>query len=112
MNYENRVILFLDILGFKSEVDKTINKDNSDNAENIGKLYRVLRNMNRVINPQKKVGNNSIVITQFSDSIIVSFLEEDVEKIFELLKNIRNLLIHLILNNIICQILVLLRSVQ
>lgn len=38
MKYENRVVAFIDILGFKSLLDDTTTKDGGDNEGNINKL--------------------------------------------------------------------------
>ena len=38
MNYENRIVLFLDILGFRSIIDKTVDKL-EDNTSGIQELY-------------------------------------------------------------------------
>ena len=42
--YENRVVLFLDILGFKSIVDKTVDKE-MDVSEKIQELYNIMNVM-------------------------------------------------------------------
>ncbi len=45
MNYQNRVVLFLDILGFGSIIDKTVNVEDKDQTSYIANLYETLSSM-------------------------------------------------------------------
>lgn len=101
MNYENRVVLFLDILGFKSIIDKTYNSDGSDNLEQIDRLYEALKDMK--VNVKFRRRASSHVVTQFSDSIVVSFEEDEEKAVFILFDDIQNLLVNLIFKGIICR---------
>lgn len=61
MEYKDKYVAFLDIIGFKSIVSKSVN-DNKE-IEYIKKIIKILR----------KVGKNkSYTITQFSDSLVIS----------------------------------------
>ena len=101
INYENRVVLFLDILGFKSIIDKTCNSSGEDIPENINELYNVLNSMTEdfVINEKR----TSKIVTQFSDSIVISFKEDEKEGIFILFEEIQNLIVKLLSKRIICR---------
>jgi len=101
-NYENRVVLFLDILGFKNIIDKTYNSSTDDDIPtNIFELYDVLLSMtNDFVTNNKKT---SKVVTQFSDSIVISFKEDENEGIFILFDEIQNLIIKLLSKKIICR---------
>lgn len=102
--YENRVVLFLDILGFKHILSKTTTIEKSeekDAPEKISELYRVLYEMTDEISQSSN--NSSKVITQFSDSIVVSFEENEPEEIFILFEEIQKLIVKLINSKIICR---------
>lgn len=38
MNYQNRIVAFIDILGFKGVLEETVKKDGSDHEENINNV--------------------------------------------------------------------------
>lgn len=65
MDYEKRIILFVDILGFANEVKKS-NKNNSK----IEQLKNCLEHIQGLF--YNNIGNNFIEFTQFSDSIVIS----------------------------------------
>jgi hypothetical protein len=81
MKYEKRVTVFLDILGFKQLIKSTEIKE-EDVEENFSKSKR---------------------ITHFSDSIVISFNENEESEIFYTLSEIQNLIINLIYKGIICR---------
>jgi len=106
MTYENRIVLFLDILGFKKIVLDTLERDKetneiADKPRNIKALYDTLSEMGNIagVNGDDK----SITVTQFSDSIVISFLDEsnsNAPKVFEIILKI---ITHLISKSIICR---------
>ena len=101
-NYENRLVLFLDILGFKEIIDKTYNHSTGENnSTNIKELYEVLYSMTEHI--VIKEIETSKIVTQFSDSIVISFKEDEKEGIFILFEEIQNLIIKLLRKQIICR---------
>jgi hypothetical protein len=78
-NYDKRIVAFIDILGFSNLLDKTRTKDNNgkeaDNAEEIKKLsvaFNRIRELMGVDEPNDDVPESRMV-TQFSDSIVISF---------------------------------------
>ena len=107
MNYENRIVLFLDILGFKSIIGKTVNK-NEDNEKEIQLLYSTLKRIGSFIRENfkrrnKNWKNNNARVTQFSDSIIVSFIENDEYVLLNLINIIQDLIIYLADNSLLCR---------
>lgn len=106
MNYDNRVVLFLDILAFKNKVEDTVDKKNGnreiDNVDKIEQLHDILNNIQNVIKPNSDKKYNQIS-TQFSDSLVVSYKENEGKETFELFNNIQSLIIYLIKNKIICR---------
>lgn len=91
MKYENRIVLFLDILGFKKIVLDTLEKNREtneivDNSINIRNLYETLSEMGKIAGVNGDYEN--ITVTQFSDSIVISFLDEshsNAPKVFEII---------------------------
>ncbi|NBQ69043.1 MAG: hypothetical protein EBU46_09520 [Nitrosomonadaceae bacterium] len=83
-NYQERYCLFLDILGFKSHVNESINTTSSDSkAMSFSKLKAALSEISRGVNyrdgiaMQGKIVPTSRQVTQFSDSIVISYLKNE-----------------------------------
>ncbi len=104
-NYENRIVLFLDILGFKKIVEDTLQKTKkSDEEEIIEKTSFLIETINEMtetaqINPKE----TSKVVTQFSDSIVISFNADDQKEIPKLFFNLQRLIAKLIAREILCR---------
>jgi len=97
--YENRIVLFLDILGFQKIIDDTVIKG-KDKQNRIKKLYETLRLTKETVS---KIKGSSKVITQFSDSIVVSFKENDIKEFIYFFQSILSLVINLINRGIMCR---------
>ncbi|MFZ4414166.1 MAG: hypothetical protein ACOYOV_13875 [Bacteroidales bacterium] len=84
--YEERIICFIDILGFKTKIDSTIDKED-DIVENINKINELLLLTRKELDIEGKMKfSKSKIATQFSDSIVISFLaKEEGEIIYTLL---------------------------
>jgi hypothetical protein len=108
MNYENRIVLFLDILGFRAIIDKTVDKF-EDNTKGIKELYDKLEEIKEFLNlrlNQKEVFQNknfSMKITQFSDSIIISFINDDNTTFLKLIRTIQELIINCVNSGMLCR---------
>lgn len=96
MNYQNRVCLFLDILGFSEHVKQSTDKNGdqvTDKVQEIGNLLQLLP-----IKMKSFGGSNSDrQITQFSDSIVVSFQLTDKNAFIQLLDDIMQIVVNFIL---------------
>jgi hypothetical protein len=105
MKYENRVTVFLDILGFKNLIKRTEDRKGNDNEEEIGYLndtFLLIRELLGLDNlPENE--SKSKQITQFSDSIIISFIENEESQVFFTLNDLKNLVVNLILRGVICR---------
>lgn len=93
--YEERVCLFLDILGFSEHVNQSTDRENveiTSKAQEISELLNLL--------PLKMLsvgtGNRDRKITQFSDSIVVSFQLSDENAFIELLDDIMQIIVNFI----------------
>lgn len=98
--YEKRFVLFLDILGFKKIIDET-EKNVEQQNEKIIELIQALKEMTNIVSRMPK--ETSKIVTQFSDSIVVSFKENDIKEIFVFLKSIQELTVKLANKNILCR---------
>lgn len=109
MNYENRIVLFLDILGFRAIIDKTVDKQDDNNTSGIEELYTKLEEVRKFLNArlkQKEIfqdRNFSLRVTQFSDSIIISFINDDNRTLLKLIRTIQELIINFVNSGMLCR---------
>ena len=110
VEYEERLCLFLDILGFKSLIAESAQKKESTKENSIscdvGRIYSTLRAIDRVMKPTSyitlgELDNSSKQVTQFSDSIVVSYKLEDRSAVFDMLYDIYFLQIELVQRRIL-----------
>lgn len=96
LNYEERIVLFIDILGFKQLVNESI----TDNVklEQIKTAINIIRKTYGITLKTK-----DRTITQFSDSIVISFLITEKGEVALLLAKTHLLIKTLILNDIVCR---------
>lgn len=71
MNYDKRICCFIDILGFRNHIEKTINKEGNDIIEKIEKIKYIL-DLSKKITDDSGFSKSKIV-TYFSDSIVISY---------------------------------------
>ena len=111
MKYEDRVIAFIDILGFKNIVDKTL-VDEKDASRKIWELSDVLLLFRRILGDEPiKYKSHKLStkfakskrITQFSDLIVISFLINEESEVFYTLADIQTLLVNLVYRGILCR---------
>ena len=83
-DYEDRYCLFLDILGFQSHVDETVKvQKKGKNAMSFGKLKGALNKISEGVHYRDAVEVSGELratsrrVTQFSDSVIVSYLRNE-----------------------------------
>ena len=117
MKYENRIVAFIDILGFKDLLDKTTDKDGNDQEETIDYIldaYKVIRetwdlddkfgmheSMKLAIERENEAKRK--VVSIFSDSIVVSFLETAQGEIYWSLSEIQWMVMNLVNRGILCR---------
>jgi hypothetical protein len=95
--YENRIVAFIDILGFSNIVENTVIDPNIEN-EKVLALRNALIGINENAN-WLNTNADSRRITQFSDSIIISFLDNDDLAFRNFLENVSRVIIKLFLKN-------------
>jgi len=94
MQYENRVVCFIDILGFKEIIKETENS--SKKLENTINAIKILLEYKDYRDETTKFTQESKQITQFSDCIVISYLVEEKSQLFFTILEIQHMLIHLI----------------
>lgn len=81
-SYEERIVMFVDILGFKSLIDSTLDRD----IENQSNISRLVGCFNKALEDIFDVSHRKYVqFSQFSDSFVVSHAvldREDVDLLF------------------------------
>ncbi len=97
--YEKRYVLFLDILGFQKIIEDT--EKEKGQTEKIKNLLEALKEMKKIVSRMPK--ETSKIVTQFSDSIVVSFKEDDIKEMQFFLTNIHKLIAALAYRQIFCR---------
>jgi hypothetical protein len=95
MNYENRVICFIDVLGFSELIASTVDKSGEENQKNLKQVLWALNRIKQMVKGLDLDPARSKQITQFSDSIVISFLYKEESEVFHTLLSLRYLLIDL-----------------
>jgi len=91
MNYEERVLAYFDILGFSALIRDTIDKGTKE--ENVQKTDRIntLFDKAQELKLKNKYTDNNVSsrkVSFFSDSFVISYLQEEAAGIFNLLTDI------------------------
>jgi hypothetical protein len=96
--YEDRVVFFFDILGFRDLISKEFEK-NPNNSEKIYEAFEFINKFYEDEIPDKY--NPSKQITFFSDSLVISFVYDEPDLIFSTICTIQILLVNLLLRGIV-----------
>ncbi len=109
MNYENRIVAFIDILGFSALLDETVGKNGIDNEKRIDEVIRAYGMIRGIWDLDKRVGgqlvstSSSKRVTIFSDTIVVTFRAEEPSEVFYTLLEIKWLIMRLLDHRILCR---------
>src|SRR5690606_18352277 len=112
MNYQDRVVVFIDILGFKELLNETVDKEGNDNTEGINKLTQAYKSIRDVWDLDKVTSNSKILkktliqskqISIFSDCIVISFPAKEKSEIFYTLLEVKWMILRLISQGILCR---------
>jgi len=98
--YEKRFVLFLDILGFQKIIEET-EKNEVPQDDKIEELVFALKEMVKTVSTMPK--ETSKIVTQFSDSIVVSFKDNDRKEIDLFFRYVHRLIIKLAARKILCR---------
>ena len=92
MTYQNRVVFFFDILGFRDLVNREFLKDNTKSE----KIYEAFEFINKFYEDEiPDEYNPTKQITFFSDSVLISFVPDDPDTIFSTIATLQILLLNL-----------------
>jgi hypothetical protein len=104
MPYENRVVLFIDILGFRGIVDSTLDSDGNDIEARINELYEIFNAIRYFLDMDEENSDSETRrVTQFSDSIAISFLATERSEVFQTLYLVQLVVTELILKGVLCR---------
>jgi hypothetical protein len=103
MKYQNRIVCFLDILGFKGHIKNTLTSSGEDDLPNIENIISAINNIRYFTDIDKREENENKEVTQFSDSIVISFLATEESGVFYSLLEIMWIQINLVLHGILCR---------
>jgi hypothetical protein len=103
MVYEDRVVCFIDILGFATLVRNTIMRDGSCDEAKVTALADALEVVRHFLDVDRPQDRPSIEVTQFSDSIVVSFPANTENGVFDALLSILWVQVNLVLKGILCR---------
>jgi hypothetical protein len=98
--YEKRFVLFLDILGFQKIIEET-EKNEEPQDDKIQQLIKALEEMFLTVSIMPK--ETSKIVTQFSDSIVVSFKDNDLKESQLFLNYVHKLIVKLANRKILCR---------
>lgn len=107
LRYEERFCLFLDILGFKKKVEKSVQSAASMASiaghSSVGEIFFSLKKIAEslkyraaVVGSDGGMSPSSRLVTQFSDSVVVSYLVTEVGGLADILYDVLNLQVKLI----------------
>lgn len=102
-DYEDRFCLFLDILGFKEIIDASVLEKNTRGKPQASEVFFGLKRIASTLNYKSAISGKSgeIIpssrkVTQFSDSVIVSYLAEELGSLADMLYDVLHLQLKLI----------------
>ncbi|MBC53514.1 MAG: hypothetical protein CMQ34_06705 [Gammaproteobacteria bacterium] len=107
MKYENRVVAFIDILGFRSLLSETTDSKDNDvesKIEEIVSAYQAIKEIFVVDESMEKSGiSMSKKVSIFSDCVVVSFKAEEPGEVYYTLLDIKHLIMQLVYRKILCR---------
>ena len=103
MKYESRITCFLDILGFQKHINDSVQAVGVDNEKKIEEISNALMCIRDVLDIDESKPQESKVVTQFSDCIVISFCDKEESGVFWMLLEIQWLLLNLVSRGFICR---------
>jgi len=106
MVYETRIIAFIDILGFKNIIDDSLIGDITDDQKEIKRIYDTISLAREVLSMDDNKQNEiieSMRITHFSDSFIISFQFNEKSGVFFILLRLLWLSFTFAFNGFLCR---------
>jgi len=101
MNYQKRIIAYMDILGFSDKVLSTIDKDTGEEiVQKTNKINSLFENVKELKRKYKRTDNDvsSKRVSHFSDTVVISYLLEEEAGILHILINILSFCVSVLQN--------------
>jgi hypothetical protein len=96
--YQNRVVIFIDILGFRKWVHSEVDKMNDD-CTAIVDIFRYIQKYYENLVEEEYA--KTLQISFFSDSVIISFEESDEDQIFHTIVDLQLLILNLVYRGVL-----------
>jgi hypothetical protein len=103
IRYENRVVCFIDILGFEKVINKTLLPDGKDDPAKIKLIYNTIMTIRKHLDIAESKITKSKMVTQFSDSVVISFRVNATSEVFFTLVDIQHILAELVFKGMLCR---------
>lgn len=103
MQYENRLVFFIDILGFREIIKQTDGRIAVQNSRTIENIFNLFNNYGRFFSEGDEEMFESKKITQFSDTIVVSFILKQPGDIIFTLSDCLHLIMNLLGKGFLCR---------
>lgn len=109
MKYEQRIVAFIDILGFKALLNDTLDKNGDDNEQAIDSVVSAYEAIRDIWDLDKKSdylnteSSESKKVSIFSDCLVVSFEINQPSEVFFTLLEIKWLIMRLLSRKILCR---------
>lgn len=101
--YSERICCFLDVLGFQQHIKETLNTDGSDNGPKIRAIAGALEAVRDVVQVERRTASAGKRVTQFSDSLVISFPIEKESGVFYALLEIMWVQMNLVKRGMLCR---------
>lgn len=109
MEYENRIVAFIDILGFRELLNKTMDKKGNDDESAINEIVSAYNAIRDIWDLDKKSdfldtkSSDSKKVSIFSDCLVISFEVSTPSEVFFTLLELKWLIMRLITRKILCR---------
>ncbi len=99
IKYEERVICFFDILGFKQHIDETIKGDK--HIKVILQSFDLIEKFGKDTTRKSNLLNSDLQVTQFSDSVVLSFKVDNKDQLAFSIMDLGRLIVELLQKGIL-----------
>lgn len=103
LNYSERIVCFIDVLGFREHIKGTLHPDGSDNVQSIRNIANAIEVVRDVVDIRGRPAAALKQITQFSDSLVISFPINKESGLFYALLEIMWVQMNLVTRGMLCR---------
>ena len=102
MNYQDRIVCLIDILGFSERIREAV-RDGSEDEQKISAVTDALLRFRAMFDVAKPAERPGTVVTQFSDSVVISFDAQTESGVFYAIYDILQAQIDLVSHGFLCR---------